>query len=191
MTLHKATIDFHDPLDLPDLSSTVIALQRIAPLRRIDDDGHQTAGNDPGDRQRDDPTEIDPSYHPPIDGLDVTRAQAHPDRRARDALRRADRQRQSCRHHHRQRTSQFHGEATRRRMQRQSVSEVAHDVVAIGPEANDDGDGAVDENPDGDRAFGREFAGAPDEEDGGEGAQRVGDVVGAVRERGRRRRHDL
>lgn len=129
-------------------------LQRIAPLRRIDDYPHRATRNDARDRQRDDPTEIDPSNHPPIDRLHIPRAQPHSDRRARDTLGRTDRQRQPRRHHDRQRTPQLHREPARRRMQRQPVPEVAHDVVAVGPEADDDGGGAVDEDPDGHGALG-------------------------------------
>lgn len=55
-------------------------------------------------------------------------------------------------------------------MQRDAVTQVAHDIVPVGPEADDDGSTAKGQGP---RRYGRlvgDFAGAPDEVDGCEGA---------------------
>lgn len=64
----------------------------------------------------------------------------------------------------------------------ETIAKIAHDVVAVGPKADDDSGGAEDEDPDGDGGFLGQFAGVPDEVDGGEGADGIGDVIGAVGE---------
>lgn len=76
-------------------------------------------------------------------------------------------------------------------MQRESIPQVAHDVVAVGPETDDERCGPVTENPDGDGGFGFQGAGVPDEVDGCEGADGIGYVVCAVREGGGGRGEDL
>lgn len=69
-------------------------------------------------------------------------------------------------------------------MQREAIPQVAHDVVAVGPEADDEGPGAVAEDPNGHGRFGLDGARVPDEVDCGEGADGVGYVVCAVGEGG-------
>jgi hypothetical protein len=55
-----------------------------------------------------------------------------------------------------------------------AVSEIAHDVLPVRPETDDDSGTAVAENPDCDGGFGGELAGVPDEVDGGGGADGTG-----------------
>ncbi|RAL63483.1 hypothetical protein DID88_003903 [Monilinia fructigena] len=83
-------------------------------------------------------------------------------------------------HDDRDRGSELHAKAARRRVKRETIPQVAHDVVAVGPETDDEGSGAVAEDPHGDGRFGLDGARCPDEVDGGEGADGVGYVICAV-----------
>lgn len=89
--------------------------------------------------------------------------------------------------------AELHGETARGRLQGEAIAQVAHDVVAVGPDTDDEHGTAKDENPDGDLrlALGRERAVVPDLEDGGVRADGVGDVVGTVGEGGGGGGHDL
>lgn len=76
-------------------------------------------------------------------------------------------------------------------MQSQSVSEIAHDVVPVCPETNDDTGTTVGEDPDGHVGLLLDGAGVPDEVDGTEGSDGVGDIVCAVSEGSGSRGEDL
>ncbi|KAF4505868.1 hypothetical protein G6O67_007772 [Ophiocordyceps sinensis] len=88
--------------------------------------------------------------------------------------------------------AQFHGEAPGRRHEGDAVAEVAHDVVAVRPEAEDDAGAAKGEDPKGHVGLVAGYLrGAPDLVDGGIGPDGVGHVVGAVRKGRGRGGHDL
>ncbi|GKT57916.1 hypothetical protein ColTof3_05255 [Colletotrichum tofieldiae] len=77
-------------------------------------------------------------------------------------------------------------------MKSQTVTEVAHDVVAVSPDTESNTNTTEAENPDGDFGLAAgENTGVPDLEDGGVGADGVGNVVGAVGERSSAGGHDL
>ena len=134
----------------------------MSPLRGIDDNAHQAPTNNARNRQRNNPTPINPRHHAPINRPDLPRAKPHAHRRAHDTLRRRDRQRQPRRHHNRDRGSELHAEAARGRVQCQPVPQIAHDVVAEDPKADDQGARAVAQDPDWDGGFGGQLAGVPD-----------------------------
>lgn len=166
-------------------------LKRCSPRRGVDDEAHDAAGDDGSRWQSDDPAGIRPGNHPPVDSLDVARAQTDTDGGADDALGRGHRQRQTGGQHHGQRGTKLHAETTRRRVQRDAVAQVAHEVVAVRPETDGDGGTSEHQDPDG---HGRVLAGGvglPDVVDGGQRAHGVGDVVGAVGERRGGGGHDL
>ena len=154
------------------------------PHRRIDDDPHQAPSNDAGNRQRDDPPSIDPQHHAPIDRTPRPGAEAHPRSRTSNTLRRRDRERQPRRQDDRNGRAKLHTKSPSRRVQRQPVPQIPHDIVPIGPEPDHDRGTAVDEDPDRDGRFAREFARVPDEEYCGKRDDGVRDVVGIVREGG-------
>lgn len=88
--------------------------------------------------------------------------------------------------------SQFHRETAGRRHQRNSVTQVSHDVVAISPETDDDAGTTKAENPDGDfRLLTRNKTGVPDLVDGGIGTDGIGNIVCSVNKRGGSGSHDL
>lgn len=60
--------------------------QGHAPSRCIDDDAHQTPRNDTGDGQGDDPAEVDPPDHTPVDGPPGAGAQTDTDGGTANAL---------------------------------------------------------------------------------------------------------
>lgn len=76
-------------------------------------------------------------------------------------------------------------------MESNLVTERAHDVVAVCPETDDDTGTTECEDPEWDGDLGADLGGGPDEVNGGVGADGVGDVVGAVGERGGRGSEDL
>lgn len=51
-------------------------------------------------------------------------------------------------------------------MERQTVTQIAHDVIAIGPESDDDSSTSIGKNPDWNRAFGGKGRGTPNEVNG-------------------------
>ena len=74
------------------------------------------------------------------------------------------------------RAAELHGEATRGRVQGDAVTEVAHDVVAVRPETDDNGRTAKCEDPGRDGRLVAELPGAPDEVNGREGADSAKEV---------------
>ena len=79
-----------------------------SPARGIDDDAHQTACNDTGYWQSDNPAHVDPSNHAPIDCSPGAVAQPNADCRARDTLRGRDGELQPSRHGNCDSTAQLH-----------------------------------------------------------------------------------
>jgi hypothetical protein len=77
--------------------------------------------------------------HSPIQGPVVAVAEPNAHDGTDDALGRRDGNTQSRRHDHGDGGTKLHREPTRRRHQCQAVAEVLHDVIAVGPEADDDG----------------------------------------------------
>ena len=65
-------------------------------------------------------------------------------------------------------------------MESNAVTEHAHEVVAVEPEADGESRSSVRENPDWDCGLGRGNVGLPDGEDGGEWTDGVGDIVGTM-----------
>ena len=65
---------------------------RQAPARSVDDDAHQAARNDTGDGEGDDPAEVNPGDHAPVDGAPCAGAETDADGGASDALRGGDRE---------------------------------------------------------------------------------------------------
>ena len=53
-------------------------------------------------------------------------------------------------------------------MESEAVSKIAHDVVSICPETDDEGSTSIAENPNRNGRLRREFTSVPDEVDGGE-----------------------
>lgn len=88
--------------------------------------------------------------------------------------------------------AKFHGEATSRRHESHTVTQVAHDVITICPETDDNTSTTKSENPNRNLSLAsRDCAGLPDLVDRGIRADSIGNVVCAVDERGRSSGHDL
>src|SRR5579859_5446612 len=100
--------------------------------------GHQATRNSSGNWHRQNPSPKNPNRHPPIHSLPIPITQSDRQRRTNDTLRRTNRQSKSTRQQNRQRTSQFHAKSSARGMQRQSVAEIFHDIVAPCRETDDD-----------------------------------------------------
>lgn len=137
------------------------------------------------------PPPKNPHRHPPIHSLPIPITQPDGDRRANNTLRSTHWQSQATGQKHRQRTPQFHAEPPAGGVQGQSVAEVFHHVVAPGGEADNDGEAAEGECPDGHGDGRGDGVGLPDEVDCCQWADGVGDVVGAVGEGLRCRGQDL
>lgn len=89
-------------------------------------------------------------------------------------------------------STQLHRETTSGRVERQSVTQVAHDVVSVGPDTEGDTSTTEAENPDWDFGLASgDRAGVPDLVDSGVRTDGVGDVVGTVGEGGSAGGHDL
>jgi hypothetical protein len=88
--------------------------------------------------------------------------------------------------------SKFHGEATGRRHESDTVTQVTHNVVTVCPKTEDNTSTAKSENPERDLSLASgDLARVPDLVDGGIRANSVGNIVGTVDERGRGSSHDL
>lgn len=57
-----------------------------SPARRIDNNAHETSGNNSGNREGNNPAKVDPCNHAPVDGSPGAVAQAHTDSSTRDTL---------------------------------------------------------------------------------------------------------
>jgi hypothetical protein len=171
--------------------SHIVRLHTSTPTRRVKHNAHQTSRNDTRRWQCDEPTEVDPRNHAPVDSPPGTVAKTNTDSRTSNALRCRDRQRKLGSHDNRDSSTEFHGETTRRRVQSDLVTERAHNVVSICPETDDDTRTSERENPERDRDLVADLGSRPDEVDGGVGADGVGHVVGAVGERGGGSSQDL
>lgn len=120
-----------------------------SPPRRIKNNPHQAPRHQPSTGQRDKPPHIDPRHHAPIDRAPRPITQPHPHRGTGDALRRRHREGELSRHDDGNGGAELHREPARRRVQRDLVAQRAHDVVAVGPEADDDAGAAEGEDPEG------------------------------------------
>jgi hypothetical protein len=130
------------------------------PPRRIKNNPHQAPRHQPSTGQRDEPPHIDPRHHTPVNRPPRPITQPHTDRRTGDALRRRHGKGELGRHDDSNGSTELHREPTRRRVQRDLVAQRAHDVVAVGPEADDDAGAAEGEDPEGDGDFGGDFCAA-------------------------------
>ena len=139
------------------------ASNTATPPRRIQNDTHQAPRHQPSTRQRDEPPHVDPRHHTPINRAPRPITQPHTNRRTGDTLRRRHRERELGRHDDGDGGTELHRETARRRVQRDFVAQRAHDVVAVGPEADDDASAAEGKNPEGDRDFGGDFCAVEDQ----------------------------
>lgn len=75
-----------------ELSNTKLCegLVLKTPSWSIDDDSHQAARDDTGDRQGNNPASIDPGNHTPVDGPPGARAETHTDSGSGNTLRSRD-----------------------------------------------------------------------------------------------------
>lgn len=62
-------------------------------------------------------------------------------------------------------------------MERETIAEIAHDVVAVSPEPDHYSCTAIGQDPDRDGRFGSKLRGVPDEEDGAQWADSVGNII--------------
>lgn len=168
-------------------------LTRVAPARSVDDDAHEAARDDTSDGEGDEPAEVDPADHAPVDGAPGARAETDTDGGTSDALGGRDGKLEAGGKDDSDGRAKLHGETTGWRLEGEAVTQVPHDVIAISPDAEDEHGSAEAENPGGNGSLVTlgEHAGVPDLEDGGIGTDGVGDVVGTVGERGSGGSHDL
>jgi hypothetical protein len=89
------TPSFLLPRAIPLLAPPPHYLQRHPPPRRINNNAHETPRDNARDWQREQPSEVDPSDHAPINRLQIARADADRNRRAGNTLRGRDRQRET------------------------------------------------------------------------------------------------
>jgi hypothetical protein len=153
------------------------------PPRSIDDDSHQTSRDKSGNGEGQQPSRVTPCDHAPVESLVVTVAKSDTHGGSDNALSGRDGKGKAGGHDDSDSGSELHGESTGGRLESQTVTKVAHDVVSVSPETNDDTSSSVTENPDGDGRLLGDVAGVPDEVDGGERTDSVGDIVGSVGER--------
>jgi len=191
----------------------VIPLRRDAETRGVDDGAHEQARDETSRGQGDDPTEVDPGDHAPVDGAPVTVAKTNTHGSAGNTLRCGDGELELRSHDDGNGGAKFHGETTRRRHESNAVAQVLHNVVAISPETDNDGDTSEgtremhvsgkprkvtkklpgnSQNPVGHlRLVGWNDTLLPDLVDGGVRADSVCNVVGTVGEGGSRGSHNL
>jgi hypothetical protein len=152
-------------------------------MRRIE--RHQTyqPSNQPRRGQRQHPSHKDVRNLLPIHGTEIIIHQRNPDHCTREALRRTNRQRQTRGHQHRNRRAKLSREPSCRGHLCDSVAECADDLEAVEPEACAEEEAGDHEEPDGGRGFGLDVPGPVGLVAGDPGADGVGDVVGAVRNR--------
>lgn len=152
-------------------------------MRGINDDTHEAARNDTSNREGDDPAGVAPGNHAPVESPDITVAESDTHDGTDDALGSGDGKGKTGGHDDGNSSAELHRETTRRRLKSETVSKVAHHVVPISPETNDDTGRTVAENPDRNIGLGANGAVPPDEEDGSKRTDSVGNVVGSVSER--------
>lgn len=66
--------------------ATALCVQSLLPVGGIRDETHEAAGDETRDGHGDEPTEVDPSNHAPVDGAPIAVAQTDTDDGASDAL---------------------------------------------------------------------------------------------------------
>lgn len=126
-----------------------------------------------------------PTDHAPVKSPPVTVAERDTHGSTDNALCGGDGESETGSHDNGDSRSQLHRETTGGRHEGEFVTKVAHDVVTVSPETNDDTGTTVRKDPQGDGVLlGVNNAGFPDGVDGGEWANGIGNIVGTVSERG-------
>ena len=146
----------------------------LAPLGGVDENTNHNTRDDTSHWQGDDPAEVDPGDHAPVDGPPGTRAETDTDGGTGDTLGSGDGETETRSHEHSEGRAQHHGETMRWRVQGDAVTELAHHVVAVEPETDRDSGTTVCESPDGHGGLSGHLVGGPDEVDGGERADSAG-----------------
>lgn len=160
-----------------------VLLSTRSKVRRVQGHAHDDTGDESRDRHRQHPPQEDLAQLPPVERLDVAVHQGDADDGARDALGGADGQREAARQQDRDGGRQLHAEAAGGTVLGHAVAQVAHDVVAEGPEADADEQAADGLDPVRGVGLGGGFPRAPGLVLGGERPDGVGEVVGAVCDR--------
>ena len=87
---HTTTATAADTITHESARTGTVCLCGEAESGRVEDDAHEAARDDTGHGQGDEPTEVDPRDHAPVDRAPCTRAETDADRGTGDALRRRD-----------------------------------------------------------------------------------------------------
>ena len=160
-------------------------------MRRVERHAHDDARDQAGAGQGQDPADEDLAELLPVDAAQVAVDEGDADDGARDALRGGHGQAEAAGQQHGDGGAQLHAVAAGGAVLGDAIAQVAHDVVAEGPEAEAQAQPAHRLDPDG-RVRGRaRHARAPRLVLGREGPDGVGHVVGAVRDRHDHGRRDL
>jgi len=114
-------------------------LQRHAPARRVDDNTNQATRDNTSNREGNDPAHVDPGDHAPVDRPPGTVAETNTDSGTGDTLGGRNRELELGGHDDCNCRTKLHCETTRGRVQSDAVTQVAHDVVAVRPEADNEG----------------------------------------------------
>ena len=131
-------------------------------MRRIQNNTHQNSTDNRRDRQSNKPPKITPPNHPPINTFITPITQSNRHRGPDNTLRRTNRQSQSTRKNDGKRRAEFHTESPRGGLKSKTVAEIAHHVVAVRSETDDDTCASEGEDPDWDGESGAAGAGFPD-----------------------------
>lgn len=151
-------------------------------MRGVDNYTHQAAGDNTGDGKSQDPASVTPDDHAPVEGLEVTVAESDTHGSTDDTLGCGDGNSETGGHDDSNSGAKLHGETTGRRMEGQAVTQVAHDVVTISPETNDNTGSTVGKDPDRNRRLLCDGTRIPDQKDGGKRTDGVRYVIGTVSE---------
>lgn len=155
---------------------------RSLPTWSVDDDTHEDTGNDTSNWEGNEPTGVAPSNHSPVDGPEITVAKSDTNDGTDNALSGGNWNGETGGHNNSDGGSELHGETTGWRLQSKTVTEIAHNVVSISPETNDQGGSTVTETPNWDWGLVGELSSVPNQVDGGERTDGVGKIVGSVSE---------
>lgn len=152
----------------------------VGPLRDVDGDAHHDTSDEAsaGDSQA--PTEENLAELLPVDGLQIPVDEGNTDNGTSDALGGGDGETKLGGEEDGDGGSKLHGVATGGGVLGDAVAQVAHDVVAKGPEADTEGETTNSLDPVGGVRLLADDTRLPDNVLGGEGANGVGDIVGTV-----------
>ena len=151
-------------------------------VRSIEEETHNHPRQGPSNRDSQDPRQQQQANTLKVDGLDGAIAQSHPDGGARDTHGGRHGQRELRKDKHGDGRAHLHGAAPAGRVVRDLVAHDLHDVVTISDQSRRDGEGEHCKLPEGHGRLGPGgVARAPGCVDNGPGADRVADVVSAVR----------